>query len=307
MNHCHTRVLALILPLAIAAVASGVIIDSGDGTGNVTAPSPDPGWANVGTCNGLSCVYLGDGWVLTANHVGPGDATFGGIPYPWVPGASVRLSNPDTSLADLSLFKLAQPFPALPSLSIRTTSPPLGTSLILIGFGRNRGAADTWVNPSPPPATFSGYYWGAGVSQRWGTNSVQDVNAELYEPSFGTRLFGTEFDHTGPGHTTHESQAAVGDSGGAAFAWNGSSYDLAGTLIGILFFSGQPAETAAYMNATLAADLSVYRNEIVNWMPEPAGALWPGAALVAWLARARRRSVSAPSSPGSARTSGRAR
>ena len=58
--HLPRRVLlALVLPLAIAAAAPAVIIDSGDGTGNTTAPVPDPGWRNVGNCHGLTGVYLG--------------------------------------------------------------------------------------------------------------------------------------------------------------------------------------------------------------------------------------------------------
>jgi hypothetical protein len=294
--------LALGLPLAVAVSAAAVIIDSGSGTGNVTAPSPNPGWGNVGIeNNALSAVYLGDGWVLTANHSGPGDVWFGGVLYPWVPGASVRLSTS----TDLVLFKIQGPFPGLPALSIRATSPPLGTSLIMIGHGRNRGAATTWDPPGPGP-TYDGYLWGPGATKRWGTNYVEDVDADFWEPSFGTQLFGTEFHESGPGHSTHEAQAATGDSGGAAFAWNGSSYELAGILLGIISYDGQPAETALYGNVTVAADLSVYRDEINYWMPEPVGGLWAGAALVAALARARRR-ISAPSSPGSARTSDRAR
>lgn len=287
---------ALGLPLALTVSAAAVIIDSGSGTGNVTAPGTDPGWGNVGIeNNALSAVYLGNGWVLTANHAGPGDVWFGGVLYPWVPGAWVRLSTS----TDLVLFKIADPFPALPTLSIRATSPLLGTSLILIGHGRNRGATTTWSG-------LGGYLWGPGATKRWGTNYVEDVNADAWEPDFGTQLFGTKFDENGPGHSTHEAQAATGDSGGAAFAWNGSSYQLAGILLGIVTYMGQPAETALYTNDTLIADLSVYRDEINYWMPEPTGALWPGAALVAALARTRRR-ISAPSSPGSARTSDRAR
>ena len=306
MNHARTRLLALTLPLAIAVAASGVIIDSGSGTGNVTAPATDPGWDNVGLANasGLSVVYLGNGWVLTANHVGPGDVWFGGVFYPWVPGAAVQLSNPDTSGADLLLFKISDPFPALPALSIRTTPPPLGTSLVMIGNGRDRGAATTWDPPGPGP-TYDGYFWGAGATKRWGTNFVEDVNVELYEPNFATQLFGSEFDESGGGHSTHEAQGAVGDSGGAVFAWNGSSYELAGILIGILSYAEQPDDTALYTNATVAGDLSVYRDEIVDWMPEPAGGLWAGAALLAALARARQR-ISVPSSPGSPRTNDRA-
>ena len=308
MYRRRSRLLALMLPLAIATAASGVIIASGDGSGNVTAPGSDPGWHNVGLSNasGLSAVYLGNGWVLSANHVGPGDVWFDGLLYPAIPGVSVQLSNPDTSLADLVLFRIAEPLPALPALSIRTTPPPLTTSLILIGNGRDRGAATNWDPPGPGP-TYNGWFWGAGATKRWGTNFVEDIDVELYEPSFGTQLFGSEFDQSGPGHSTHEAQGAVGDSGGAVFAWNGSSYELAGILIGILSYAEQPDETALYTNATVAADLSVYRNEIVDWMPEPSGAGWAGAALVAALARVRRRRINAPSSPGSRRTSDRAR
>ena len=50
-----------------------MIIASGDGTGNTTAPADDPGFANVGNRGGLTGVYLGRRWVLTANHVGEGD------------------------------------------------------------------------------------------------------------------------------------------------------------------------------------------------------------------------------------------
>ena len=294
--------LAAGLPLALAVSAAAVIIDSSSGTGNVTAPSPDPGWGNVGIeNNALSAVYLGNGWVLTANHVGPGDVWFGGVLYPWVPGVSVRLENPDTSLADLVLFKLQTPFPALSALSIRTTPPPIGAQLILIGHGRNRGASTTWNG-------FNGYLWGPGASKRWGTNFVENVDADLFEPYFdNTQLFGSEFNESHPAHSD-EGQAAVGDSGGAAYAStnNGSSYQLAGIMIGIIGYTGQPAESSLYTNSTLAADLSVYRDEINYWMPEPVGGLWAGAALVAALPRPRRR-ISAPSSRGSARTSDRER
>jgi hypothetical protein len=295
---------AFLLSLALASAAAAVIIDSGDGTGNTSAPPQDPGWDNVGSKSGLTAVYLGDGWVLTANHVGAGDTVFGATNYPWVPGSDVQLHNPDNSLADLRLFELYPPYPPLPSLAIRTTSPSTLTSLVLIGNGRNRGAATTWNPPGPGP-TFDGYLWGPGAAKRWGTNLVEI--STYFETGFGTWVFGSVFTQSGGSYTTHEAQAATGDSGGAAFAWNGTSYELAGTLIGIGTFQGQPAETALYMNDTYAADLSIYRDEIVATMPEPGGGVAAGAALVAALPRARRRRVSAPSSPGSARTSGRAR
>ena len=56
-----------------------MIIASGDGTGNTTAPADDPGFAHVGNRGGLTGVYLGRRWVLTANHVGEGDIELLGV------------------------------------------------------------------------------------------------------------------------------------------------------------------------------------------------------------------------------------
>src|SRR5262245_7528242 len=290
------RVLFLFaLPLAIAAAARAVIIDSGDGTGNTTAPSPDPGWDYVGQCNGLTVVYLGDGWVLTANHVGAGDCVFMNVVYPWAVGSAVQMHNPNNSLADLLVFKTQLPFPPLPDLPIASTPATSSAQhpLYLIGNGRDRGAVTTWDPCGYPP--IDGYLWGPGVSKRWGTNFAEI--SPYFEPAFGTWVTGTVFDQSGAGHSIHEAQGAYGDSGGALFAWNGvaNQYQLAGILIGIGTIGippmppqcpnpqSQPAQTALYGNGTYAADLSVYRDEIVATMPEPDGALFAGIALLAFL------------------------
>jgi hypothetical protein len=279
MNWRLPALLALVVAIAIAVAAPAVIIDSGDGTGNTTAPSPDPGWGNVGICNGLTCVYLGTvsgGWVLTANHVGAGDALFGGVVYPWVHGSEVRLSNPDTSPADLLLFEIHPPYPPVANLTIASATPPWGTPLVMAGNGHDRGAATSWMG-------IGGWLWGPSATLRWGTNFSEDVNHTQFEPGFGTKLFGSVFDQSG---SAHEAQASVGDSGGPAFAQNGSSYALAGILLGIATYQNQPAQTALYGDYTFAADLSVYRNQIVQTMPEPAGGLRPGIALLAALSSA---------------------
>lgn len=275
--------LALGLPLAIAAAAPAVIIDAVNGNGNTGAPSPDPGWSHVGSCNGLTCVYLGDGWVLTANHVGPGTAYFVGLPYPWMIGSNVRLRNPDNSYADLLMFQIEPPYPSLPDLSIAsvTASSDSAHPLYLIGNGRNRGDPTSWdPDPGGPPSSIGGYEWGPGTAKRWGTNQVEV--AQEFASFFNTWVFGTRFHELGGS----ESQAATGDSGGAVFAWNGTSYELAGILIGIGMFEFQPAQTALYGNETYAADLSLYRDEIVETMPEPTGGLWAGVTLLAVLANA---------------------
>jgi hypothetical protein len=64
------RLLAWFVAALLSSSAHGVVIDSGDGTGNTTPPADDFGFENVGSASGLSGIYLGGGWVLTANHVG---------------------------------------------------------------------------------------------------------------------------------------------------------------------------------------------------------------------------------------------
>lgn len=70
--------LCLAAPLS-APTGMAALISTGDGSGNTTPPSADPGFANVGDVNGLSGVYVRNGWVLTANHVGENPIILGGV------------------------------------------------------------------------------------------------------------------------------------------------------------------------------------------------------------------------------------
>src|SRR5215210_1123529 len=89
-------------------------------TFNFTAPSNGSPWLNVGNLNGAGGVYLGNGWVITAGHVGPGTIDFGisvGA-FNYDGTSMVTLKNPSNNLAaDLILFHLPA-FPNLPSLTL---------------------------------------------------------------------------------------------------------------------------------------------------------------------------------------------
>jgi hypothetical protein len=174
----------------------------------------------------------------------------------------------------------------MPLLPIATTKPQLGTDLILIGNGRNRGAETSWdSNGPPPPGPEYGYEWASGRSLRWGRNHVEDYPVDLV---LGTWSFGSFFD---AGVSTDEGQAATGDSGGAAFALYGSDWELAGLLYAIGTYAGQPAETSLYGQLTYSADLSFYRDEIIDvvGLPEPTGGVAAGVMLILALQRRRTR------------------
>jgi len=232
--------------------AEAVIIETGDGTGNVTAPPDDPGWANLGTRGGTTAVYLGRRWVLTANHVGVGDVIFEGQTYSPVPGSKVRFENPDTSLADLIVFKIFDD-PGLPRLDIPNFPPVVGDPVTAIGNGLNRGAATTFMG-------LGGYDWGSGRSMRWGTNIVSEIELVITD----THSFATTFtDPLDPSATSDEAAGANGDSGGAAFIKTGGTWYLAGTLFAISQYTDQPANSSIYDNKLFAADLSFYRADIL--------------------------------------------
>jgi|GEM_PF-1096834 len=238
----------LVFLVSLPLSADAVLISTGDGTGNTTPPSGDPGFANVGVVtNGLSGVYVRNGWVLTAGHVGEQAITLDGVLYQPIPGSGVHFQNPDGSPADLLAFKLAEQ-PPLADLLITNNPASLNSLITVIGNGRNRGAATTWMGQD-------GWTWGSGASIRWGTNRIHDIDTF----TLGTHSFWISFDDLrGPIGGQHEADFVTGDSGGAAFTGSGASAELIGILVARATFEGQPASTSLYGNAGVIADLFYY-------------------------------------------------
>jgi len=240
---------ASLLSLAVlaAAPAPAVLIASGDGTGNTTAPLLDPGWSHVGGIGGLTGVYLGDGWVLTANHVGMNTFSLGGILYPPVPGSSVRLEHTPGVFTDLLLFRIVAD-PGLAPLPIATSTPAIAAPAILVGRGRNRGDPVTWSGKT-------GWAWLTSGAKRWGTNAVSGRNYDVNLNGQPLRVLSFSFDSGG---SVDEAIASLGDSGGAAFV-NG---ELAGILVAVWTYAFQPANTSLFGNGTYAGDLAYYSAQI---------------------------------------------
>ncbi len=259
--------------------AEAVVIDTLTGTGNTSAPPDDPGWANVGIRGIGTGVYLGAGWVLTASHVGGGEILLGSGTYAMLPNSGFQLTNGGaagkTAATDLYMYRLTTD-PGLPAISIGQAAPAVGSAVTLIGAGRDRGAYLTWsVNTTVTPFVWTetsaspnaaGYQELASRSMRWGTNTVESVNWDAID---GLDVAGLRTDFTFSQFYSNEAQAAVGDSGGGVFRKNGSVWELAGIMLGVGTYSGQPAGTAVFGNITAIADLSVYRSQIMQVVPEP--------------------------------------
>jgi len=280
----QTAILLLILS-GFCLPSLAVIISGGDGSGNTTAPTDDPGWDRVGhitiaNTNVLSSVtYLGDKWFITAYHVeyfdSPTGVVVNGSSYAIDSDSWTRITNSTGilagELADLSIFQVTAQPDVLP-LRIRSSQIPSSANVVMIGDGKNRASGLTywtsdWQITNAVSGVYSGYYWAAGSTMRWGENTVTargwfddgSYNGEEFGKQYG---FQTTFDAS---VGSNECQAATYDSGGGVFYKNGSDWELAGIILTIDGNSGQPPQTrAAYENTTLMADISYYRDQITN-------------------------------------------
>ena len=249
----RTAILAFLLVLVCIAGspdADAVIISSGDGTGNTTGPPFVAAWDHVGQYGNNSAVYVGNGWILTARHVSVAEIQLDGVTYRTVAGSRVQVDPP--SNPDLAMLRIESD-PGLADLSISHAAPT--GDVLLIGGGLNRGAAVNW---DPDPFD-DGWAWGSGKTLRWGTNEVAAANLPI---DSGYQSIAFVMDFTESGGTPDESIAANGDSGGGVFIDDGSS-ELAGIMVGVAGYAGQPAATALFGNATYAVQLSAYESEIL--------------------------------------------
>ncbi len=266
---------AWLLILVIASTADAVVINTVDDATNRRAPAHNPGWYNAGRITEGSAVYLGNRWVLTANHVSGDAITLAdGRVFQASVGPDVRLQNPGGfGGADLRMFRLAED-PLLPSLELATSAPDMFTRVMMIGAGRDiappllgwrASSVSEWA---PIPIVFAnrlGYAVDSQRHMRWGNN---EVSAESrFNPAFDSRTFefSTRFDRAGTTiNGVFEAQAVMGDSGGPVFHQVDGAWQLSGLMLSTTTQTGQPDGTVVFGNSTNAADLSRYREQILE-------------------------------------------
>ncbi|HEX4416084.1 MAG TPA: dockerin type I repeat-containing protein [Lacipirellulaceae bacterium] len=258
----------------------------------------DPGYANIGhTTSFLNGVYIGDGWVLTANHVGGVPITFveGGTVYQPVPNESFQIPNPTgvsgltAQFADLRIYRINDD-PGLPSLKIATTQLAANDEVMFITNGVFRASAESaWTTDSANPPNWTSVgscsggtnnhcfhgYLASGQGKAWGTNNV--VNDSVVGGSgqittvinSGQSLANLVTYDQGSSNP-FEAQVVGGDSGSAVFHKNGSQWELAGITLANFVYSNQQSiqfnQAALYGNASAFADLSAYSSAISSIM-----------------------------------------
>ena len=141
--------------------------------------------------------------------------------------------------------------------------------------------ASYWTSNSDPPIPQGTYQastitYDGGQAIRWGQNQVTGTMTVTDQNGHSTAGYYTTFNDPtyAPGPTAlggNEAQASVGDSGGAVFYKNGSSWTLTGAMIGVYTFSSHPdsanpanSSMAVFGELTAVADLTNYRSAILN-------------------------------------------
>ena len=165
------------------------------------------GWNYVGSTNNASSVYLGNGYVLTAGHVGPGNFLLDGQTYTEIGGSTKSFGAADLSLFRIDTTSTTGNVLNLPSLTLQTTTPAVGSSVVMIGYGN--GVGEAWALNT--------------VSQNNQSVSVQNTpyTSTDFLTSDSFQLVGGNPDVT----MTKNGQLVSGDSGGANFIYNSSTHE----------------------------------------------------------------------------------
>ncbi len=221
----------------------------------------------MGVYNSGGAVYLGNGWFITAGHLGTGagSVSYDGSSYAIDGSSWVTLKNPDTSSVDSRLFQITTPGSlAASGASIVDSALSLDDDLTMIGNGRDVSSVST-------SGIETKYYEGSVSNMKWGQNTIDSFEADYSGAGYTSDTFQTIL-------TTGTAQGLDKDSGGGVFVYDADTdqYQLAGIMIAALRYSdgsiyarkinGLP-ELSSW---TKSVDLYQYRDQIIAVVPEPA-------------------------------------
>jgi hypothetical protein len=286
--------------------------------GNTSAPTgPTYGdfsyWDNMlGTHT-----YLGNGYLITANHTGGPAAsiTIQGNTYNNI--GQQRLTDPNNPsiLTDLWVWKIGgNPLPNLPTVFPIVSGLTTNEQTLIVGDGFSRAGGPTFWNVTvnagsnndvwniaadEGSANAKGFLTNAQVKQ-WGTNKVFNPSVLI---DFGptNKTLGYQIDFSQTNATDFEAQATNEDSAGPVFVKRNGQWVLTGIMHGATTFDNQPnspslagvyVHPSGQTSTTVISDLSQYTAQLVAFgvaVPEPTGLAAAGAIAMGLLARRQRR------------------
>ena len=199
---------------AVAFVFPARAVEDTDTDTYQSTTDTTPGADYVGTVNGASGVYLGDGFVLTAAHVGAGTIDLDGVAYTPA-GYAENIGTADLTLFQISANTTTGTLPNLPALTLAGLTNPMGsssrssgTSFYLMGYGGAMGktfGVDT-VNEADQTTVLEN------------SNDVPIYTSTDFYTLNGTTSYGMN-------SVTNDYQLVSGDSGGGDFT------DVNGNLV----------------------------------------------------------------------------
>ena len=214
-----------------------ILFGTADPTVNTTAPTGSiagSGWQYQGTWGSFLGTPIAPNYFLSAGHIGQAGSTFiyQGVSYAIV----TSFGDP---MGDLLIWQVSPAFPTYAALYPREDEA--GQALVVFGRGSQRGSEIDL------DGTARGWAWGTSDSvERWGQNTVASIVTLAGGDDFLYATF-----NQGVGAT--EATLSDGDSGGAVFLEDGTTWKLAGINYGVdEVFSdnhGDGALTAALYDA----------------------------------------------------------
>ncbi|MEP6604385.1 MAG: hypothetical protein ABJB69_10605 [Spartobacteria bacterium] len=219
--------------LAIACARAVILLDTGDPTVNVSAPTgtlANSGWQFEGTWGGFLGTPIAPHFFISAAHIGQAGGIFSYQGSNYTPIRAFSLPN-----SDLLIWQVKETFPNFAPLFSK--SDEVGRHLVVIGRGTERGG-EVMLNGTP-----RGWNWGSGTGiERWGENDVVDL-----VPYLGHDLVYATFDqHELPNDRPNESHLSGGDSGGAVFLNDNGTWKLAAINFAVDDLYSAPASSSQF-------------------------------------------------------------
>jgi secreted trypsin-like serine protease len=278
--------LALACGIALCAPSIAFAIIGGEGVDPNTAASP---WAGVGSVltpyGTFSGTLIAPGYVLTAAHVANSWASNpSAVTFQLNAGATIRITaqqiyvNPSyTGVAaadnivhnDIAIIRLSDPAPAgVPSYSLYSSAITAGTTMKLVGYGVS-GDGTTGATISSDPAVKRTGGNNADVLLPYG--ATHDVYMFDFDgPTFASNAIGMDvLSHASLGENV-EGTVGSGDSGGAAFVFDGGAWKL----VGVNTFQGSVGIGDAGFFGSIGGGMLLsaqasWINSVVAPVPEP--------------------------------------